>query len=39
VAIGAVKAFYKYILLGLSGLDKFEFNAFFFAPAGEDRRA
>ena len=39
MAIGAVKAFNKGILLGLTRLDKLELDAFFCAPAGEDRGA
>jgi hypothetical protein len=38
VAVSAVKAFNKGILLWFTGLDKLQFNAFCFALAGEDGR-
>jgi len=39
VAISVIKAFDKCVLLRFIGLDKFEINAFFCAPAGNDSRA
>ncbi len=39
MAIGAVKAFNKSILLGLTRFDKLELDAFFLAPASKDRGA